>query len=106
MVDHHAIAEILWNKPEIILQKVNSGQTIYALNITFEDIQGLWSVVLLIDDLKAEEINDTIPHVVKISFLFPDQIRDLIYKDMGFVLSEGPSAVIGSGHILEIALDI
>lgn len=102
MTKHHAVAEILWQKPEEILQRLNSGQSIYALNIRFEGVEGLWSVVLILEGLEREEVKAHHPQVVKIGFLFLDQIKGFLANEMRFVLSEGPSAVIGSGRILEI----
>ncbi len=102
MTKHHAVTEILWQKPEQIWQKLNLGQTIYALNIKFEGVDGLWSVVLILEDLAKEEIKPEHPQVVKIGFLFPSQVKEFLEKDTRFEILEGPSTLIGSGKILEI----
>lgn len=102
MTRHHAVAEILWQKPEEILRRLNSGQSIYAVNIRFDGIEGLWSVVLILESLVKEEIKVKQPQDIKIGFLFPDQIKEFLVKDMRFVMLEGTLATIGSGKILEI----
>lgn len=102
MIRHHAVAEILWQKPEKIQQKLSLGQTIYALNIKFEGVDGLWSVVLILEDLVKEEIKYEQTQVVKIGFLFPGQVKEFLVKDTRFEILEGPSMLIGSGKILEI----
>ena len=102
MIRHHAVAEILWQKPESIQQKLSLKQEIYALNIRFEGVDGLWSVVLLLDDLAKEEIKYEQSQVVKIGFLFPDHAKEFLVNNMRFEISEGPSTPIGLGKILEI----
>ena len=102
MTRHHAVVEILWQKPEKIQQRLNLGQPIYAVNIRFDGIEGLWSAVLILEDLVKEAIQDQQTQLVKIGFLFPDKIKEFLRNDMRFVVSEGPSFVIGSGRILEI----
>ena len=103
-MNHHVIAEISWQKPEQIWQRLNLGQPIYALNIKFEGIDNLWSVVLILEDLAKEEIKSKQFQAVKMGFLFPDQIKGFLVNNMRFILLEGPSAVIGSGRILETTM--
>ena len=100
MTKHHAVAEIIWQKPEQIQQKLNLGQAIYALNIRFEGVDGLWSVVLILEDLI--EIKSEQPQLVKIGFLFPDQVKEFLVRDIHIEISEGPSSLIGTGKILKI----
>jgi hypothetical protein len=103
MIKYHVVAEILWQKPEQIRQKINSGQTTYALNIKFKDVDGLWSAVLILEDLVKEEVRSEQPQMVKMGFLFPDQVKELLAKNIRFEILEGPSVLLGLGKIMEIA---
>jgi hypothetical protein len=102
MEKHHATVEIIWQEPETIQKRVNLGQAIYAANIRFAGIDGLWSVVLLLKDLTENKQDPSQPNTIRIGFLFPEQVIHFLKDNMEFTITEGPVAIIGSGKVLSI----
>ena len=98
-----ALAEIVWQNPETIRKKLESGQAVYAANIRFVGVDGLWSVILLLSDLTHNEQDLSAPDLIKIGFLFPEQVNRFLKNDLEFTLSEGPISVFGKGRIVSIS---
>jgi hypothetical protein len=101
----YVLAEINWKKPDFVNRKIKSGVKEYWLNISFENKEDMWSVIMYLEDLKIEKIKLNQSQQVKFGFIAPELIYSFLTEGMKFCLSEGPFALIGEGRIEKILIN-
>ena len=74
----------------------------YMANMRFENIAGLWSVVLFIpNEFVFDQQNF---RKFEISFMFPENIREYLQKERKIFITEGPNKVVAEGRIVSVLM--
>jgi hypothetical protein len=95
----HAYARIRWYKEKEGGRKSLPSGPILAANLRFENEENLWSVVLLLQDSKPDDMGF---QDVGLGFLFRDQIGGHLQVGKHIFVYEGPVKIIAEGYVTSI----